>query len=382
MKQYDVVVIGLGIMGSAAIWALAKAGVRVLGVDPGGPTHCNGSSHGATRIFRRAYWEGANYLPLLNLAHEGWNTLQSSSDKELVIPTGGIFIGPRNTGVVGGSLLTAVEGKVPHEHWDAAEIRRNLPQFQVADHMHAVYEPGAYAIAAEDARLHMLNQSVQQGATLWYGTAVEAINSSHSGVELKTRSGDIIEAGTAIVTAGPWVAQKLLPELASFLEPKRVPIYWFDPQPGHENQFGREAFPVFLYEYDDGSLLYGIPAGVSTERGVKIGFHNRQQLAGDVDDLAPPIDDSMKQTISTRIGTTFPGLGRQPTRGKWCFYTMSTDESFLLGASERLANVYFASACSGHGFKFATGIGNVLSAMAQRKTPLVDIRHFHHGRFR
>ena len=381
MKQFDIVIIGLGIMGSAALWNLSRSGLRIAGVESGGPLHTKGSSHGRTRIFRRAYWEGEAYLPLLNLAHMGWERLQSSSDKPLLVRTGGVFIGQRTTNIVRGSLLTAQQGNIAHESWDAATLRRHLPQFQVSDDMHAVFEPGAYSIAAEDARLHMLTEAVGNGAEIRFGESVESLHGTGDGVCVTLKSGLRIDAGAAIVTIGPWIARKLLAELGPCVTPNRVPIFWFKPRSGAESRFEAEHFPVFLYECGDGALLYGIPSGASGEAGVKIGFHNRQQFPGHPDSAAPPIDDAISGQIASYVSRIFPDLLPQPVKGTWCFYTMSIDESFLIGESEEFPSVYYASACSGHGFKFATGIGEVLACLAQKQASPVDIGCFHRGRF-
>jgi len=221
-----------------------------------------------------------------------------------------------------------------------------------------------------------LNEAVSAGVELMYGDAAQALTSSSHHVTVTTRSGRQIEAGAATVTAGPWIPRHLLPELALHLVPKRVPIYWFAPKPGREAQFQKDRFPIFLYECTDGSLLYGIPAGASEEQGVKIGFHNRQQLACDVETAAPAISAEMRGLISKYVSSILPDLIAEPVDEKWCIYTMSPDESFLMGESERQAGVFYASACSGHGFKFAPGIGNALASMALRQAPAVDVAHF------
>jgi sarcosine oxidase len=372
MKRIDVVVIGLGIMGSAAAWQLSRSGAAVLGIEAGSPTHDMGSSHGASRIFRRAYWEGSGYLPLLNLAHEGWMVLQAATERQLIFPGGGVFIGPGSRDVVAGSLRTAIEGGIPHAHWNAAEIRQHVPQFVLPDQMHAIYEPGAYAIAAEQARLQMLDESVRGGARLWHGERVRRLESTGKDVCIQLDSGTRVRASAAIVTAGPWMARQLLPELSPWLKPSRIPVYWFHPRPGQENSFRHGQFPLFLYHADDDALLYGIPSGVAGEEPVKIGFHNRQKTPADPDALSTaPVPQALQDEIGSRVAAVLPGLQPVPCRSKWCWYTMSPDESFLLAESERHSRVFFASACSGHGFKFAPAIGRILAAMAlQQPLPL------------
>jgi sarcosine oxidase len=381
MKHYDVVVIGLGIMGSATLWHLVKSGVRSLGIDAYGPTHPYGSSHGATRIFRRAYWEGEKYLPLLHRAHQQWTELHQTSTKSLITPTGGVFIGPHATGVVSGSQRTAQAGAIPHEIWDAAEIRRRLPAFQVADHMQAIYEPGAYTISAEDVRLHLLNEAIYGSATVWYGSTVEALQHIDGCVQIFTSSGSIVHANTVIITAGPWITKSLLPELRPYLTPNRVPIYWFKPRPEYLKSFDCGTFPAFLYECDDGSLLYGLHCNVGSEKGVKIGFHNRQHIACKPDKSTQSVSNTQKEEIVHYVEQIFTGLYSNPVDAQLCFYTMSTDESFIVGVSKHHPGVFYASVCSGHGFKFAPAIGEALSALAQGKVPPVDIFGFQADRF-
>ncbi len=380
MKQYDVVVVGLGIMGAAAAWRASLLGAKVLAIEKGGPTHRGGSSHGATRIFRQAYWEGHGYLPLLALADTGWRELQSASETRLLIETGGLFIGPRSTGVVAGSLRTAVQGGIKHEHMNAARIRDRFAQFSVGDDMEAVYEPGAYAVLAEEARLQMLNEAVRRHAQLAYGEEVEAIANNGGHTTITTRSGRSIVAGSVVVCAGASNAQ-LLPELAPVLHPKRVPIYWFQPRPGCEERFSHRALPVFLYEAPDGALLYGIASGMSAEFGVKIGFHNRQHVEYTSSADPAPALDAYAREIERYVEAVFPDLVPSVSGGKWCIYTMTPDESFVLDRSSKHPNLFYASACSGHGFKFAPAIGQVLAEQAIGLPPSIDLSAFLHARF-
>ena len=171
-NSYDVIVIGLGIMGAAALWRVAPKCARVLGVDAFGPSHCYGSSQGASRIFRRAYWEGEKYLQLLNQADLLWNELEDVTERRLLYRTGGVFIGAKSSRVVAGSIKTAKHGKIDHEVWMASDARKRMPAFNLQDEMLAVYEPGAYAISASEARLWMLNEAVRCGAITEFGNHV------------------------------------------------------------------------------------------------------------------------------------------------------------------------------------------------------------------
>ncbi|WP_460150548.1 N-methyl-L-tryptophan oxidase [Pseudomonas sp. S3_A03] len=380
-NRYDVIIIGLGIMGAAALWRTAPKCTRLLGIDASGPSHCYGSSHGTSRIFRRAYWEGDKYLQLLNHADVLWNELEYVTQKQLLFRTGGVFIGAQSSRIVAGSIETARQGRVEHEVWSASEARKRLPAFTLKDEMQVVYEPGAYAISASDARLAMLNEAVRNGAITQFGDTVVQLENEGTGMRVTTKSGSTYFAGSVIITSGPWITISFMPELTRHLEPRRVPVYWFKPKAGSETLFTQEHFPVFLYEREDGGLLYGVPSIVNSEPGVKIGFHNRQQCPSTPDWTDASVPPSYITEMPPIIGSLFPKLERTPTRAKNCFYTMSQDDSFLIGKSEALKSTYFASACSGHGFKFAPAIGDALAHMATGQPASLSLSAFSVDRF-
>lgn len=362
--MYDVVVIGLGIMGAATLWRVAKKCDRALGIDACGPTHCYGSSQGNSRIFRKAYWEGEKYLQLLNQADSLWNELQQVNKTHLLFRTGGIFIGPQSSRVIAGSIKTAKSGMIEHEVWSSIETKIHSPAFNLEDGIQAVYEPGAYTISAHDARLEMLNEAVKEGANIEFGDAVANLENHKIGLRITTRSGRSYFARSVIVTAGPWIAERLLPELKCYIEPRRVPIYWFKPKINSEELFSPENFPVFLYERSDGDLLYGVPSITSNEPGVKIGFHNKQQRPAQPEWKNVKVRKEYITEITSTIEALLPKLEPSPAQAKNCYYTMSQDESFLIGKSRAFKSTYYASACSGHGFKFAPAIGEALSSMS------------------
>lgn len=374
--RYDVVVIGLGIMGSAALWRLADAGARVLGVEAFGPRHGLGSSHGATRIFRRAYWEGEKYLRLLEQADSLWSALEAESGAPLCIRSGGLFVGPRATGMVERSTRTARAGGIAHELWDHAMLAEHAPAFATSSDLHAVFEPGAYAIAAEHSRLTMLDQAVRRSAIVGYGDPVVAVEPAADGFRIPLRTGRSVRADSVVVTTGPWHAQGFIDELASHVQPRQVPIYWFAPQAGAQHLFDAGRFPVFLVELEDGGLLYGTPSIGSTEPGVKIGFHNRQQRPASLGEAPGVVSAADEQEISRRVQQVFPRLQPRPARSATCIYTMTADESFIIGTARAHPRIHYASACSGHGFKFAPAIGDALARLAQGEAPDVDIRSF------
>lgn len=367
-------------MGAATAWQASMRGRSVVCLEAGGPIHTNGSSHGASRIFRQAYWEGEKYLPLLRLADQGWKQLQQSSGEPLLFSTGGLFIGGKSQSVFKGSLQTARVENIPHEVFDHEELRVAFPQFWTDARAAGIYEPGAYAIAADASRLQMLNEAVRRGARICFGESVIKLQTSASRLRVMSNQGNEWEASAVVVCAGPWMPA-LMPELAPHLDAVRMPIYWFTPRQDQRSQFTADRFPVFLYEIGDGSVLYGIPAGVGGEPGVKIGFHNRQGLPAEPDSVAPEMDMQRIQEIAAAVSDVLPGLEPRPVASRWCFYTMSPDESFLIGRSRRHEKLFYISACSGHGFKFAPGIGAAVADLATGTTPSVSLEPFSGERF-
>ncbi|MDD1014799.1 N-methyl-L-tryptophan oxidase [Pseudomonas rubra] len=372
---YDVVVVGLGVMGEATLWRLAEKNLRVLGIDARVQGHCEGSSHGASRIFRRAYWEGEKYTSMLNHADQRWRSLQALSATPLIYETGGIFIGPKGSGMVAGSIDTARRASVEHTEWSARQVKSSFPVFSVDSSCHAVYEPGAYAIAAQCARSKMILAATRQGAELLYGDAVVCVRRHRKGFRLYTRRGLCVTTNSVVLTTGPWLPN-WVPELKAHLLPRRVPVYWFEPRKEMASKFENINFPVFLYELASGGLLYGLPSISQNEPGVKIGFHNRQQASCRLGAKSEEVSPLLVKEISESVGAILPDLEMMPAKAKVCIYTMSQDESFYIGRVQGYENMFAASACSGHGFKFAPAIGDVIASLVAGETTPVAIDAF------
>ena len=377
----DVVVIGLGIMGAATVAHLARRGVRVLGVESGGRTHTAGSSHGSTRIFRRAYWEGGTYLPLLERAHVGWSELDAdgSADGRVILARGGLFVGAATSRLVSGSRRTAVAHGIPHDVLAAADVRRRFPAFHPRDDEVALVEPDAMTLAAQTARTAYLTRAARAGARLAYGRRVRSLTSSTSGV---TVAGDGWEVSCArvVVAAGGW-AQSLLPhDLAGLVRPMRIPVFELQVDPGRAAEHQPGVFPVFLVESPDGALVYGLPPW-RPGAGVRVGFHNRQLSPADMDAPRAAVTGTELREVGERVRRLLPGVRAQGS-GTACVYTMTPDESFLLGMSRELPGVAYVSACSGHGFKFAPAIGEAMSELVLDGRTSVDISPFDASRLR
>ncbi|GAA2425346.1 N-methyl-L-tryptophan oxidase [Streptomyces macrosporus] len=372
---YDVVVIGLGIMGASALFHLSQRGMKVLGVEAHGPLHDLGSSHGQTRIFRRAYWEGEQYVPLLNRSYAGWMELNDATHDTIALKTGGLFVGPPDSGLVQGSRETATRCGIDHEYLDAGEISRRFPAFHVRDDAVAVYEPDALMLFADRARLGYLSRAASGGAHMVHGQAVRSLKPEAGDAITVFGDGWQVSCGAVVLTTGGWIGDFLPGEIGALVTPMRIPVYEFDVAESCERDHLPGRFPVFLFEDAEGTLVYGLPKWRSVDGGLKLGFHNRQLSPLDVDGARRPPTDAERRELWRTIKALLPGV-HSTGRGTSCVYTMSRDESFLIGRSREMDGVVYASACSGHGFKFAPGIGEVLAQLAIDGRSTVDVSAF------
>ncbi len=373
--HYDAVVIGLGIMGAAALYQLSRKGIRVLGVDALGPIHHRGSSHGQTRIFRKAYWEGESFVPFLERSQAGWFDLQQNSPDPIVLPTGGIFIGQAESQLIRGSRETAQKCQIAHEDLIGKDISARFPAFSVASDTVAIYEPGAFMIFAEQARLRYLSLAVDNGAHISYGNPVRDVTPASGGTVRIDTGGSPIITRSAVLTVGAWVGRFLAEELGPLVTPMRVPVYELDIERGRSADFFPGKLPVFLYENAAGDLIYGLPKWRTADGGLRVGFHNRQlQPMDPMADRVPPAAAEL-QALWSGISPLLPAV-RNTGRATACVYTISADEGFYLGRSTVLPGVVYASACSGHGFKFAPAIGEALSDLATMNGSALDLSPF------
>jgi sarcosine oxidase len=242
---FDVIVLGLGAMGSSTVYQLALRGQTVLGFDQFTPPHAFGSSHGKSRIIREAYFEDPLYVPLVKRAYHGWAELQARSGKRVLTRTGGLMIGAPDGVVVSGARASAVEHRLPYEELSAAELRARFPALRPAADAVAIWEPRAGVLDPEAAIEAQLSLARAAKAELRFGEKVTKWRATADGVEVTTLSGTYT-AARLVISAGPWIGE-LLPELALPLRVERNAVYWFDPLKPAE--FTPNRFPIFIHEY-------------------------------------------------------------------------------------------------------------------------------------
>lgn len=354
MNTYDVIVLGTGGVGSAAVLNLASRGLRVLGLDrfPGG--HDQGSSHGQSRIIRKAYFEHPDYVPLLQRAYVLWRELEAASGKQLLFESGLIEVGPPDGIVVPGVLRCAAEHGLDVSMLDAAEVAERYPGFRLPPDAQAVYEREAGYLLVESCVLTHLEAAAAAGARLRTDQEVVSWTQQHGGITVQTTT-DTWHADRLVVTAGAW-AQSLLADLEISLHVRRKHLHWYtcDQQLYHHEQ----GCPTFFYEID-GDFFYGFPA--LDPRGVKVAEHSGGTIVDNPlsdDKSVEPVD---RERIERFLSQYLPGVSNRPADHAVCYYTVSPDEHFIVDRHPLHERVCFAAGLSGHGFKFTGVLGEALA---------------------
>jgi len=357
---YDVIVIGLGGMGSAAAYHLARRGLRVLGLERHTVAHAFGSSHGHSRIIRQAYFEDPAYVPLLLRAYELWHELERDSGATVLTITGGLMLGAPESQTVAGALRSAREHGLRHELLDAGDIRRRFPPLHPANGTVALYEPMAGFVRPEASVAACLRRAAALGADLRFEEPAHAWQVRHGNVLVTTGRG-IYTAGRIIISAGPWAPQ-LLAELGLPLVVERQVLHWFEPE-GGVAPFLPDRFPIYIWEEADGTQFYGFPHQEGAPGGVKVAlFRAGGPCHPDTIDRTVHTDEiaAMRTAIARRI----PALNGRHLSAATCMYTTAPDHHFIVGLHPHHPEVVIASPCSGHGFKFASVMGEILADLA------------------
>lgn len=370
----DVFIAGLGAMGGAAAWQLASRGQRVIACDRFHPPHTFGSSTGQSRIIREAYWESPVYVPIVRRAYELWERLERDTGQALLRRTGGLVIGPEEGALVSGAIRSARAHDVPFEQLSAAEVRQRHPALQPDDSLVGVLEPRAGVLAPEAAIAAMLAEAARLGAELRFEEPVLEWEPAEGGVRVRTTAG-VVTAGRLILATGAWM-DSALPGVRLPLTVQRQVMCWLPVPPGNE-AFGPDRLPVWLWETAGGAMWYGFP---DLGEGAKVARHQ----AGE-----PTTADGVEREVGERdlrplrefVASALPDLTGPVHHARVCLYTNTPDEHFLLDRHPECPAVILASPCSGHGFKFATAIGEILADLAMDRTPATDLAPFALGRF-
>ena len=366
---YDVVIAGLGGMGGATAAELARRGVSVLGLDRYSPPHSMGSSHGETRIIREAYFEHPLYVPMVQRAYELWRALEKSSGARLLLETAGLMIGRHDSALIEGARRSAEMHRLPHSMLSAAEVRARFPALHPEQDMVAVLEPRAGVLFPEACITVCLGQALHHGAELRFDEPVVRWESDGSLVRVFTSLGEY-RARQLIVSAGAWVGS-LLPGLELPFWIERQVLHWFEPA-NEVAAFSPGRCPIHLWQFDDGQFFYGFP---DLGTGVKAAFHHAGQ-ATTPDGLCRDVSTAEIDAVRTALRRFVPAADGPPLTSVVCLYTNTPDEHFLIDRHPGEPRVLVASPCSGHGFKFAPVVAEILADLVQDKAPRFDLALF------
>jgi sarcosine oxidase len=371
----DVAVVGLGAMGSATLQALARRGVSAIGIDQFHPPHIFGSTHGRSRVIREAYYESPVYVPLVQQAYREWARLEQDTGRTLLTQTGGIMIGPADGELVMGAKASAEQYGLPHELLTPKEIHRRFPVFQVDNDSVGLVEPRAGFLDPEQCVTACLEVAERAKAQIRLGVTVTGWKQSGSGIRLETSSG-VIECGRAVFAAGPWLPALIGPTLLP-LSIERQVMYWFEPR-AQADRFRADQCPIFIWEYARDHLFYGIP---DHGHGFKAALHHDGVMVTP-ETVDRTVGVSEIQGMRALLERTFPDAPGRLRETAVCIYTDTPDYHFILGPHPSEPRVVLASPCSGHGFKFASAIGEVVADLVTTGRSEYDLTQFSTQRFK
>jgi sarcosine oxidase len=358
-------------MGSATLYHLAQRGWRVLGLEQYKHGHSLGSSHGDSRIIREMYFEHPLYVPLVQRAYELWNELEERSATTLMTITGGLMIGPPDGLVVTGTLRSAAAHDLAHEVLSADQIRARHPAFRLADGLVAAVDPRAGYLDPEACTRAHLDAARAAGADANFEEPVLEWMSDGAGVQVKTPAGSYT-ADWLVMAAGAW-SRKLLRDIELPLTVERQTVFWLDP-PGESDLYDRGRFPIYAYEYKPGSICYGFPR---LPRGVKASVMHGGEMSDDPAVIRRTIDDSDVKALRAALRPVLPKLSEAPIRETGtCLFTNTPDHDFIVDFHQLHPQVLISSPCSGHGFKFASVIGEIQAELLIEGRTRIDLAPF------
>lgn len=371
-----VLVAGLGAAGSAALYHLAREGADVVGIDPWAPPHPRGSTHGRSRIHRRAYMEGGVYLPLLHRADGLWEELEHASGRSLLLRTGGLMVGPPDGSLLGGSLRSAREGGVPVEELSRSSVHARFPGLSLTPGQEGLFEAGAGVLDPEAVVEAHLDGAGEAGARILLGEGLLGWEEEAAGIRVRTSRGSHM-VDRLVLATGPWTPRLV----ASHTPPGSPPLF---PRQCVERQVTghfrfrdgspRPWMPVIMLDRGDEPLLYVIPE--SGGQVLKAGLHHGGDRADHPSGLRREVLQDDEVRIAAPLGALVPDIASRWVDGSVCIYTNAPEERWRIGWLPGSSRVVVLSACSGHGFKVSSAVGEAAAALALDRDPPVSLSPF------
>lgn len=363
---FDVIVIGVGSMGSSTCYQLASRGVSVLGLEQFSIPHDQGSHAGQSRIIRKAYFEHADYVPLLERAYENWKHLESATGSQIYFPTGLLYAGKPDDVLIKGVKLSSEKYNVPVESVSRQDLLKRFPQFQVPAEYDVLFEPDAGFVTPERAVSLYAEQAMKAGAIIHTHEQTLSWKQSDGSIEVVTDK-DKYSCKKLVITAGAWTSS-MLPELSNQLHVTRQMIAWVNPK--KQKQFELGNFPCWMIDdHTQAGMYYGFPV-LSTDKfgapaGLKVA-HHYPGLSTHADAVDREVTAVEEQNLIKSISTFLPDGYQSTSVLKTCLYTNTPDENFIIDfVPESNNNVIMAAGFSGHGFKFVSVVGEIVADLAR-----------------
>jgi sarcosine oxidase len=380
--EFDVIVIGVGSMGSSACYYLSKKGYKVLGLEQFSISHEFGSHAGQSRIIRKAYFENADYVPLLERAYQSWRSLEEETGTKIYHPTGLVYFGPRNHSLIEGVKQSASLYNIKVNTLNAEETLKQFPWFKIPNDFETLYEPDAGFVTPEKAIRLYAERAIKNGAEIHTGEKVLTWKEDGSSVAVTTDK-NVYRCSKLIITAGAW-ARKFIPALSGKLKITRQFVAWINPK--NWDEFSLDNFPCWLLADDERpGCYYGFPILAQTEFGPPAGLklaHHYPAMETDPDHVNREATGEDEKNLQYALNKYLPGCFESFISYKICLYTNSPDEDFIIdklpGYEDR---VVIATGFSGHGFKFASVVGEILSDLAANGATDLPIGFLRAGRF-
>ncbi len=370
MDKFSVIVVGLGAMGSSAAMQLASRGHSVLGLDAHAPPHTLGSHHGESRIIRKAYYEHPSYVPLLDRTFALWTELAAHSSDRLMTLNGGLMIGRPDGELVKGVLESARQHKLQHTMLSPAQLADRVPVFQLDREMVAVLEPDAGILYPETCVRLFLGLAKSHGARLHVGEVVSDWRADADGVSVKTDRATY-RASKLVLSAGAWLGQ-LVPAMRPNLTIERQVVIQVRPR-ADAAHFRPDQLPIFCLEEEDASFFYGIP---DLGNGFKVGQHHAGVIHASADAVDRTVNAHDIDIVRAFLARHIPQGNGPLVSSVVCLYTNTPDIHFAIDHLPGESDVVVASVCSGHGFKFAPVVGEIIADLVDGKRPEFDLSMF------
>jgi sarcosine oxidase len=376
METFDSIVVGLGTHGSAAAASLARRGQRLLGLERFGRGEAHGSSGGWSRMIRLAYFEDPVYVPLARASWDRWRQLETETGSSFLTRTGGLYAGPADSRPVAGAIRSAQEHSLAHEVIDSDEIHRRWPIFEPASDIFGLLEEQAGSVRIDQANAAHLAVAEQHGARLEFGRrVVDWRPTPGGGFEVETGDGAVVGAEHLVLATGPWIGD-FVPDLRLPLQVERECPCWFTPTVDPAS-VGADRLPIWVM-MDEGTAFYGIPH--DPDLGLKVSIHHWGTFV-DPDEVDRVVGPADVERIRTFLRARMPTANGPLANATVCLYTNTPDDAFIVDRHPAAAGVAFASACCGHGFKFAPLIGDILADLALNGSTSYVIDRFRAERF-